>query len=405
MNIFKRFFTWIKRKIFPGTLTADKERRLRRSWLPKWARGDYQLRNSELIFAAVSRIANALSAMPVQLFRAATPQNDDLNDIIGFAPNSNMTSCQFFKTMEACRGTYGNAYAIKTFESDGTLKGLEILDPTKITPVLDAESSEIWYRIKPEKENSKEYFVHGFYVLHVPFISTNGYHGINPVDVLTDTLEYNREIQKYSISQLSKGVNAQVVLQAPTNLGDIQKGEMIENFMNTYHETNGNILLLESGVTADTLKLSPINPEAFNAEKIARSKVAMVYNIPPHLLGDYSDTSFSSQEQQMIEFMTLTMLPIVTAYEQELTRKLVPREQRKAGVHFEFGIESILRADSATMAEVNQKAIRGGWKKPNEVRKEYRLPKDKNGDKLLASRDLVPLDYLIANPSKTERKE
>ena len=107
----------------------------------------------------------------------------------------------------------------------------------------------------------------------------------------------------------------------------------------------------------------------------------------------------------MIEFMTLTMLPIVTAYEQELTRKLVPREQRKAGVHFEFGIESILRADSATMAEVNQKAIRGGWKKPNEVRKEYRLPKDKNGDKLLASRDLVPLDYLIANPSKTERKE
>lgn len=300
--------------------------------------------------------------------------------------------------MEACRGTSGNAYAIKTFNADGTLKGLDILDPTKVEPVLDDESGELWYRIKPEGE--KELFVHNFYIIHIPFISTNGYRGINPVSVLTDTLEYNSEIQKYSISQLSRGVNAQIVLMAPANLGDAQKTEMINNFMETYHQTSGNILLLESGVTADTLKLSPINAEAFSAEKIARSKVAMVYNIPPHLMGDYSDASFSSQEQQMIEFMMLTMLPIVTAYEQELTRKLISKAERRQGVHFEFGIESILRADSATRAEVHQKAIRGGWMSPNEVRAEYGLPNDPAGKKLMASRDLAPLDYLVANPDK-----
>ncbi len=403
MNIFKRFWGWIKRKIFPGTLTADKERKLRRSWLPRWARGDYTLRNSELVFAAVSRISNALSAMPVQQYRASTPMNSDLNDIISFSPNENMTSCQFFKTLEACRCTYGNAYAIKKFNPDGTFKALEILDPTKIMPVLETDSGELWYKIKDE--NKKEYYLHGYYVIHVPFISTNGYQGICPVDVLTDTLQYNIEIQKYSVSQLSRGVNAQIVLQAPTNLGEAQKKEMIDSFMQTYHETSGNILLLESGVSADTLKLSPINPEAFSAEKISRSKVAMVYNIPPHLMGDYSDASFSSQEQQMIEFMTLTMLPIVTAYEQELTRKLISKKERKEGIHFKFGIESILRADSATRAEIHQKAIRGGWMTPNEVRREYGLPNDSAGKKLLVSRDLIPLDYLLAHPSKTEERK
>ena len=99
-------------------------RRLVTSWLPHWIRGDYTLRNSELIFSAVSRISNALSAMPVQLYRASTPVKNDLNDMVGFEPNTNMTSCQFFKTMEACRGTEGNNYALKVFGPDGTLAGL-----------------------------------------------------------------------------------------------------------------------------------------------------------------------------------------------------------------------------------------------------------------------------------------
>lgn len=101
----------------------------------------------------------------------------------------------------------------------------------------------------------------------------------------------------------------------------------------------------------------------------------------------------------MIEFLTLTMLPIVTAYEQELDYKLLSREERKKGYHFKFNVDAILRADSATRADVNQKAVRGGWLKPNEVRADYGKAPDPNGNKLLVSRDLVPLETLIHNPT------
>ena len=401
MNIFKRLFTWHRPKTEKALITpptAPSSRLFRRAWLPHWIRGDYTLRNSELIFAAVSRISNALSAMPVRLYRASTPMKSELNDLVGFEPNVNMTSCQWFKTMEACRCTYGNAYAIKTFDQDGKLKGLDIADPTRVKPIMNTDSGELWYQITPDK--GEVYYLHGFYVIHIPFISTNGYSGVNPVSVLFNTLQYNDEIQKYAVGQIAKGVNAQIVIEAPANLGDDQKKEMIENFMETYHETSGNILLLESGVTAHSLNLSPIDTELFEAEKITRSKVAMVYNIPPHLLGDYSDTSFNSQEQQMLEFLTLTMLPIVTAYEAELNRKLISREDRRAGMNFKFNMESILRADSATRADVHQKAIRGGWMSVNEVRADYGLPNDTNGKKLLVARDLTTLEYLIKNPDK-----
>lgn len=360
-----------------------------------WIRGDYTLRNSEIIFSAVSRISNALSAMPVQLYRGATPVFDELNDVISFAPNDNMTSCQFFKTMETCRDTAGNAYAMKILRGDGALRRLDVLDPTRVQPVKNEDSGELWYRITPEE--GPQFYVHNFYVLHIPFISTNGYTGVNPVSVLFDTLQYAQSIQAFSVKQLEKGVNAAIVLEAPANLGDNQKAEMIESFMETYRKTSGNILLLESGVTAESLKMSPVDSNLFEVEKITRSKVAMVYNIPPHLLGDYSDASFSSQEQQMLEFLTLTMLPIVTAYEQELNRKLLSPPRRHEGYHFKFAMDAIMRADAATMAEVNYKAIRSGWRTPDEVRAMQGLPPLPNGvgAKALVSQDLATLDYTV----------
>jgi len=100
----------------------------------------------------------------------------------------------------------------------------------------------------------------------------------------------------------------------------------------------------------------------------------------------------------MLEFLTLTMLPIVTAYEQEYTRKLVPQRERMKGYRLRMNMTNILRADAATMADVHQKGIRGGWIKPNEARADDGLAPDKHGDKLLASRDLVPLEYLITHP-------
>lgn len=364
--------------------------------MPHWLRGDYTLRNSELLFSAVSRISNALSAMPIQLYRGSVPVRSDLNDMVSFAPNPNMTSCQFFKTLEACRDTSGNAYAIKIYNPDGSLNRIDILDPAKVSPIMDTDSGELWFRVKPEAGGA-EFYVHNYYMIHVPFISTNGYSGVNPVAVLYDTLKYADDIQSFSVRQLEQGVNAAIVLEAPANLGDEQKTDMINSFMTTYRETSGNILLLESGVTAKSLNLSPVDSNLFEVEKITRSKVAMVYNIPPHLLGDYSGASFSSQEQQMLEFLMLTMLPIVTAYEQELNRKLLTAFQRKQGYHFEFDMDAVLRADASTMAEVNYKAVRSGWKTVDEIRYSYNMPSLPGGigKKPLVSQDLATLEYTV----------
>lgn len=93
----------------------------------------------------------------------------------------------------------------------------------------------------------------------------------------------------------------------------------------------------------------------------------------------------------------LTMLPIVTAYEQELDRKLLTAEQRKRGYHFKFNMESILRADAATQAEVDYKAVRSAWKTPDEIRASRNLPSLPGGigKYAMISQDLATLEYTV----------
>ena len=402
MSILTRFRDWRRKRYlkYLNSTGTGMTVRPKNTWIPHWLRGDYTLKNSELIFAAVTRISNSLSAMPIQLYQGAKPLRNELNDRIAFSPNPIMTSAQFFKTMEACRCTSGNCFALKIYRPDDAIPQLNLLDPTRVFPIIEKESGELWWRIQPDE--GAEMYVHDFYMVHVPFISTNGVGGVSPVSVLFDTLKYADNIQEFNVKQLEQGVNSAIVLEAPANLGTDQKKAMVEDFMNTYRETSGNILLLESGVTAKTLNLSPVDSMLFEVEKITRSKVAMVYNIPPHLLGDYSDSGFSSQEQMMLEFLTLTMLPIVTAYEQELNRKLLTVNQRRSGLHFKFDMDALLRADAATQAEVDYKAVRSGWKTVDEIRTSRNMPALPNGigSYALVSQDLATLDYTVKDKPK-----
>ena len=286
MSILTRFRDWRRKRYlkYLNSTGTGMTVRPKNTWIPHWLRGDYTLKNSELIFAAVTRISNSLSAMPIQLYQGAKPLRNELNDRIAFSPNPLMTSAQFFKTMEACRCTSGNCFALKIYRPDDAIPQLNLLDPTRVFPIIEKESGELWWRIQPDE--GAEMYVHDFYMVHIPFISTNGVGGVSPVSVLFDTLKYADNIQEFNVKQLEQGVNSAIVLEAPANLGTDQKKAMVEDFMNTYRETSGNILLLESGVTAKTLNLSPVDSMLFEVEKITRSKVAMVYNIPPHLLGD-----------------------------------------------------------------------------------------------------------------------
>lgn len=359
-------------------------------------RADVTLQGHEAIYAAVTRIANTVASIPVHAYKGRERQDTHpLEKLLNLSPNPSMSAYIFKQTMEAFRNTEGMAYALIIRDGLGEITRLDVLDPTRVRPLIERDSREIWYDITLE---GKTYPIPGYMVLALKHMSANGISGIRPLDVLRGSLDYDAEVKEISLNQLD-GINHGVMLEVPGQaLDETRKAQIVADFLDAYESSGQRVLVLEGGIKATTFNQSPVDAQLMDVERITRNRVATVYNLPPHMLGDYSDTSFSTAEQQMQEFLQLTIIPIVQQWEDELNRKLLSDADYKVGYRFRFDTDSLIRADMVAMANKYQMAIRGGWMRMNEVREREGLPPDPNGDELMCARDIIPLRIMVEHP-------
>lgn len=347
------------------------------------------LANNETIFAAVSRLSNSLASLPLKLYKDFTPVNNHLSDLMANSPNRNMTSFDFIRIMEAYRDTEGNTYAIKRYNQYYQVESLDILDPTRVEPVFEKDTMELYYEIHGD---DGRYYVHNMDIIHLKHIHTNGMKGIKPIDVLRGSIDYDTKVKEFSLAQMENGIKASFVLKIASQLSDEKKKAMLESFKSFYSTNGSGVIIVDAGAQLDEISRDFIDTKVFEVERITRSRVATVYNLPPHMLGDFSDTNFSSMEQQALEFVQNTLIPILRMYEQEFNRKLLTTEERSQGLGFKFNVNALLRGDISTRGEFYMKGIRSGWFTPNEVRAYEELPPMDGGNQLFISGDLYPID-------------
>ena len=261
--------------------------------------------------------------------------------------------------------------------------------------VLQVDGSD-WFIIT--LDDGQPYQVPGFIVLNMHHMSANGVKGIRPIDVLRRSLDYDAQVKELALDQLD-GVNHGIMLTVPnTGLDQDAKDELVDRFLDTYQQSGRSVVVLEGGLTATNFSADAVDAHLLDVERITRNKVAAVYNRPPHMLGDYSQGNKSTTEQQLLEFLQLTIIPIVEQWEEEFNRKLLTPQDYADGYRFRFDTNSLIRADVSTMANKHQMSIRGGWMKPNEVREYEGQPPDPNGNELMCSRDLLPLRIIMEHP-------
>jgi len=349
-----------------------------------------KLASNETVFAAISRLANSMASLPLKIYKDFRPISSDLSDLIANAPNSNMTSFDFIRILETHRNVFGNGYAIKMYGRNYRIESMVILDPTRVEPVVERDTGELWYEIDGDKGR---YYVHNLDMIHVKHIHTiqNGYKAISPIDVLQNTIDFDREVREFSLSQMEGGIHASFILKYAAHIGKEKRAEVLANFKDFYKD-NGGVLIQEQGVEIEPITRNFIDTKVFEVEKITRTRVATVFNMPVSMLGETDGASYSSMEQMSLEFVTYTLLPIVRQYEQEFNRKLITPGERRQGLYTKFNVGAFLRADTQTRGDFYFKMIRSGGLKPNEVRAWEELPPEPGGEMLYISGDLYPID-------------
>ncbi len=353
-----------------------------------WGIDNTTLVTNETIFSVISRLANSVSTLPIKLHQQYDTIHNQASDVLINEPNQNISGFDFLNMLEVSRNEHGNGYAI--IERDIRMRptALHPTDPSLVTPFINEDDGALWYEIRV---NGGRHYVHNQNMIHVKHISgVSRLVGIKPLDVLTNTIKYDRAVQEFSLSEMEK--KDSFVLEYGAHVKPEVRDEIVKDFRRFYAE-NGGVLFQEPGVKVTELDRKYHASDTLASERVTRSRVANVFNVPVSFLNDTEGQSYGSNEQMMIQFVQMTLTPIVRQYEHEFNRKLLTSTDRKAGMYFKFNLGGLLRGDTAARTNFYQTMLRSGGMEPDEVRKLEDLPpKGGKAAELWISGDLYPIE-------------
>lgn len=354
-------------------------------------------------FACLKVLSEAVGKLPLKLLKynnkngVAVDRKNPLYYVVHDRPNKYMTSSIFWSTVEYNRNHYGNAYVLITGAGENTQ--LWILPSSDVEIWYDdkhliSEVDDIYYVYSA---GGKQYLFSSEELMH--FKSSNTFDGIKGVSVreqLKQTVGGNIKAQKLVNRLYDNGFMGKAVLQYTSSLNKENEKkftEGIQKYMNGELKNDGieNIIPLPFGASLQPLNLKFSENQFLEVKQYTALQIASAFGIKPYQIGDYTKSSYASAEAQQLSFYIDTLLFIVKQYEEELTYKLLSREQTSKGLHFKFNIDVILRADYETKIKTLSTAVNSFLMTPNEARAKLDLESKEGGDRLLGNGASIPV--------------
>ena len=339
-----------------------------------------------------------MASLPLKLYENYKVVNNDVSELLTVSPNNSMSSFDFINQIETCRNEKGNAYVLIERDVFAQPEKLYLINPDVVQMAIENNSKELFYMIHAATGN--ELVVHNTDMLHFKHIvASNMVQGVSPIDVLKNTMDFDNALREFNLAEMQKPES--FILKYGTNVSKEKREDVLSDFKSFYEE-NGGILFQEPGVEIDPLPKKYVSEDMVASENLTRERVANVFQLPAVFLNAKGGTNFTKNEELNRFYLQHTLLPIIKQYEEEFNRKLLTKNDRQKGQYFKFNVKSLLRADSATQAEVYFKAVRSGYYGINEIREWEDLPPVEGGDKPMISGDLYPIDTPVEQRNTTK---
>ena len=349
-------------------------------------------------FICLKTLSEALGKMPVYLMdddkRRVT--DHETVPVLDTSPNDRMTPAQFFTYMEYCRNHYGNAYVYPYRNQQGKLLGLYPLDPRQVTIWVDNVSpftGRKYYYSYLDAESGKSYWMLPDDIIHVRSWLTGrgGYAGKSVREILANYMAGNKASQEFLTDLYQRGLTANLVVKFVGDLSKESQKKLVSQMTQIAGQRSDRILPLPANWDVQPLNLSLQDSQFFELKKYSALQVAAAFGIKPNHLNNYEKSSYANSAAQNLSFYVDTLLFNLSMYEQELTKKLLTRQEQQKGLHYEFNVSVILRGDPQQQAQALQTYVSSGIYTINEGRRKAGLPPVEGGDVTLINGSYVPL--------------
>lgn len=355
--------------------------------------------------ACVEIISNAVGMLPVFIMDSASKRrmkDHHLGRVLWERPNEAMSPFVFFRLMECQRLLRGNAYAWIYRSGYGEPVELIPLPPASCEPVIEPGTGKLWY-LASEPKSGRMYKLDPADILHFKAYSHDGVRGVSVLHRAQKTLRTAAAAQSYEQALYENGGRPSGILKTQTDLGDeivlddgtkIQPKDIIRQEWEKVHAGAGNsfrVAVLDMGLEYQPIAMSNADAQFVENKAVTIADISRFFGVQLYKLGE-GKQSYSSNEQNNIEFCVSTIQPTITQMEFEETFKLLTISDRRRGMEVRHNMMALLRGDTAS---------RGAWYRtmreisvysPNDIRALEDLPDVPGGDTRYGSLNYIPLE-------------
>lgn len=343
------------------------------------------------VSACRQKIAGSISTLRLDILRVdgdteVKMPRDALWYLLNEQPHSQYTATSHWDNKVSEQLLRGDGYTWIRRRSNGSIAELFPLPWSSVQPWRMPDGSIRYYISLPEWGITT--WLDPADVLHFP---GNGFDGLRSMSVISygakNAIGNALAMDEYSGKFFANGAHPSIILKSPSVMTDAQKHQLREAFSAKYSGIDNAHrlpLVLTEGLDVKEISLSAEDAQLLEARKFQVVDIARAFGVPPHMIGETSGSSAvgAGYEQQARDFVMHTLRLHIKRIEQELNRKMYPRETGKF-VRFDLG--DLIEGDSKAQAEYNRAALGGpgtgqGWMTVNEIRKQKGLQPVDGGD-------------------------
>jgi HK97 family phage portal protein len=321
--------------------------------------------------ACVSIIGRNVGMAPAGIYtddskgNKITAKGHPIYDLLRTRPNETQTAFEFKQMLQGHLELRGNAYAEILPGKRGAIDQLVPMHPDRISVEMMRDTGRLRYKYNDPLTGNTRILVQEE-VFHLRNFMDDGMVGQSTIALGVDVFGVALAQQDYIARFFDNNATPGGIIEGANFKNKIDEQAFVEAWQKRQTRANRHkTAVLPSGLTFKEIGVKPSDAQLLDSRKFSRIEVASIFGVPPHLIGETEKTAtYASVEQFNIMFAVQCVLPRLILWEQAIQRDLI----LSPNYYCEFGMDFLLRGDTAARFNAYKIAIENGWLCQDEVR-------------------------------------